>query len=246
MIDLQVKVVKNYAEMSKLAADMVADLLKRNPTSVLGLPTGSTPIGLYEELVKRHQEGLDFSKVTTFNLDEYQGLAADHPASYHYYMEEHLFRHINVPREKINIPDGAAADAIEACRMYEEKIAGVGGIDLMILGIGTNGHIGFNEPKTPFGSTTNLVSLAPATIEANARFFEREEDVPQRALSMGIKSIMNCHKIVLLANGEAKAKAIAAAIQGPVTEALPASVLQLHPDCTFIVDEAAAGDLDNE
>ena len=241
---MQVKVVKNYAEMSKRAADMVADLLEREPSSVLGLPTGSTPIGLYEELVRRHKEGLDFSQVTTFNLDEYHGLAADHPASYHYYMEKHLFGHINISRDKINIPTGVAADPVEVCRRYEGKIAQVGGIDLMILGIGTNGHIGFNEPGTPFGSTTDLVDLAPATIEANSRFFEREADVPRKALSMGIRSIMNCRRIILLANGEAKAEAIAGAIQGPVTEALPASVLQLHPDCTFIVDEGAARDLD--
>ncbi len=229
--------------MSRMAADMLVELVERKPNAVLGLATGSTPIGLYEELVQRHRQGQGFTQVVTFNLDEYYGLAADHPASYHYYMKEHLFSHLNIPVQNINIPDGTAIDAAEECRAYEAKIAKAGGIDLQILGIGTNGHIGFNEPGTPFGSTTGLVNLAPATIEANSRFFERSEDVPRQAISMGIRSIMKCRKIILLANGESKANAIAAAVEGPVTESLPASVLQLHPDCTFILDEAAASKL---
>ncbi|NLY30540.1 MAG: glucosamine-6-phosphate deaminase [Firmicutes bacterium] len=237
---MQIKIAKDYAEMSRLAADMVSRLVESKPNAVLGLATGSTPLGLYEELVKRHRAGLDFSQVTTFNLDEYYGLDGDHPASYNYYMWEQLFSKINIAKERVNIPNGAAADPEEECRRYEARIAAAGGIDLQILGIGHNAHIGFNEPGTPFGTTTSLVKLAPATIKANARFFEREEDVPREAISMGIKSIMQSRSIVLLANGEGKADAVAAAIQGPVTEEVPASVLQLHPDCTFILDEAAA------
>jgi glucosamine-6-phosphate deaminase len=237
---LQIKIAKDYAEMSRLAADMISRLIEDRPDAVLGLATGSTPVGLYEELVKRHKAGLDFSRVTTFNLDEYYGLHGEHPASYNYYMWEHLFGKINISKEKVNLPNGAAPDPEEECRRYEDKIAAAGGIDLQILGIGSNAHIGFNEPGTPFGSVTSLVKLAPATIQANARFFEREEDVPRKAFSMGIKSIMRCRSIVLLANGEGKADAVAAAVQGPVTEEVPASVLQLHPNCTFILDEAAA------
>jgi glucosamine-6-phosphate deaminase len=237
---LQVKIAKDYAEMSRLAADLVCRLLESKPDAVLGLATGSTPIGLYEELVRRHKAGLDFSRVTTFNLDEYYGLDPNHPESYNYFMWEHLFSKINIPREQVNIPNGAAADPEEECQRYEAKIAAAGGIDLQILGIGHNAHIGFNEPGTPFGSTTSLVKLTPETIKANARFFEKEEDVPREAISMGIKSIMQSRSIILLANGEGKAEAVAAAIQGPVTEEVPASVLQLHPNCTFILDEAAA------
>jgi len=240
---LQVKIAKDYAEMSRLAADMVAQLLENKPDAVLGLATGSTPIGLYEELVRRHKAGLDFSRVTTFNLDEYYGLDRDHPASYNYFMWEHLFSKINISKDRINIPNGAAPDPEEECRRYEAKIAAAGGIDLQVLGIGHNAHIGFNEPGTPFGSTTSLVQLTPSTIKANARFFEKEEDVPRQAISMGIKSIMQSRSIILLANGEGKAEAVAAAIEGPVTEKVPASVLQLHPNCTFILDEAAASKL---
>ncbi|HHV94668.1 MAG TPA: glucosamine-6-phosphate deaminase [Firmicutes bacterium] len=240
---MQVKIAKDYAEMSRLAADMVAQLLENKPDAVLGLATGSTPIGLYEELVRRHKAGLDFSRVTTFNLDEYYGLDRDHPASYNYFMWEHLFSKINISKDRINIPNGAAPDPEEECRRYEAKIAAAGGIDLQVLGIGHNAHIGFNEPGTPFGSTTSLVQLTPSTIKANARFFEKEEDVPRQAISMGIKSIMQSRSIILLANGEGKAEAVAAAIEGPVTEKVPASVLQLHPNCTFILDEAAASKL---
>ena len=242
-MSLRIKIAKDYAEMSKLAADLIIDLLNKKPTAVLGLATGSTPLGLYEELVRRHRAGHGFSQVTTFNLDEYYNLDHEHPASYHHYMHEHLFQYLNIPSDHTNIPDGATSDPAEECRSYEAKIAAAGGIDLQILGIGINGHIGFNEPGTPFGSTTNLVNLAPATIEANSRFFERKDDVPQQALSMGIRSIMNCRGIILLANGESKANAIAAAVEGPVTEELPASVLQLHPDCTLILDRKAAAKL---
>lgn len=240
---MQIKIVKDYGEMSKVAADLVESVLLSRPNLVLGLATGSTPIGLYEELVKRHKAGLDFSKVTTFNLDEYYGLSHDHPASYHYYMAKHLFEHINIDPTNTHIPDGAKADAAEECQSYEAKIKAAGGIDLQVLGIGTNGHIGFNEPGAPFGGTASLVELAEETIKANSRFFERQEDVPRQALSMGIKSIMQCSQIVLLANGANKADAIKKAVEGPVTEALPASVLQLHPNCTFILDEAAAAKL---
>jgi len=236
---MKVIVVKDYDAMSKAAADIFKEQIEKQPRSVLGLATGSTPMGMYEWLIKYHQEGLDFSQVTTFNLDEYVGLAASHPASYRYFMEEKLFRHVNIPQEHINIPDGTAADLEAECRAYEEKIEKAGGIDLQVLGIGANGHIGFNEPGTPFEAITHVAELAPNTREANARFFNSTAEVPTHAFSMGIKTIMHARRIVLLANGGHKAEAVAAAVNGPVTPEVPASVLQLHPNVVFIVDEAA-------
>ncbi|MGI6149044.1 MAG: glucosamine-6-phosphate deaminase [Firmicutes bacterium] len=236
---MQVLVTKDYAAMSRAAADIFKEHLKNHPQTVLGLATGSTPLGMYEWLIKYHQDGLDFSQVTTFNLDEYIGLAGDHPASYRYFMEEHLFGHVNVPKERIFIPNGMAEDPEAECRAYDELIRKLGGIDLQVLGIGVNGHIGFNEPGTPFEATTHVAELTASTREANARFFASIDEVPTHAISMGIKSIMHARRIVLLANGEHKAEAVAAAVKGPVTPDLPASVLQLHPDVTFVVDEAA-------
>ncbi|NLK08017.1 MAG: glucosamine-6-phosphate deaminase [Firmicutes bacterium] len=240
---MRVKIVKDYKAISEAAADVVEAALKGKPDLVLGLATGSTPLGMYEELIKRHQGGMDFSKATTFNLDEYFGLSSDHQASYHYYMEEQLFRHINIDPANTYIPNGINPDPMEECKNYETQMKTAGGIDLQILGIGTNGHIGFNEPGAPFGGTTSLVDLAQETVNANARFFQKLDEVPRQAISMGIKSIMNCAEIVLLANGAHKADAVSQALLGPVTEKLPASVLQLHPNCLFIIDEAAAAKL---
>lgn len=238
---MKVKIVEDYAEMSRDAAEVVAAMVRQKPNAILGLATGSTPLGMYQKLVQLHrEEGLDFSRVITFNLDEYYGLAPDHPASYHYYMWENLFRHINIRPENIHIPDGTAADVEKECKNYEARIRKAGYIDLQVLGIGANGHIGFNEPGTDFGSETHLIELTETTIQANARFFASEKDVPRQALSMGIKSIMRSRHILLLASGEAKAEAVAAAVEGPVTQMVPASILQLHPDVTFIVDQAAA------
>ncbi len=236
---MEIIVTKNYDEMSKVAADIFKEHLEKQPKTVLGLATGSTPIGMYEKLVEYHKAGLDFSQVTSFNLDEYIGLAGDHPASYRYFMEEQLFGLVNINPENIFIPNGAAEDPEAESQAYEERLKAAGGIDLQVLGIGTNGHIGFNEPGTPFNTTTHVVELTSSTREANARFFDSIDEVPTHAISMGIKSIMKARRIILLASGESKAEAIAQAVKGPITPDLPASVLQLHPNVQFIIDEAA-------
>lgn len=241
---MNVIVVNNYDRMSEEVARIVRAQIVSRPTSVLGLATGSSPLGVYGLLAEYHRElDLDFQGVSTFNLDEYVGLAAQHPQSYSYYMHEHFFSKVNLNPLKTFVPNGAASDLAEECSGYEKKIREAGGIDLQILGIGANAHIGFNEPGAEFGSITRLVDLTPSTIEANSRFFESAEEVPTRAISMGIKSIMKARKIVLMANGGSKASAIYSALRGPVTADVPASVLQLHPDVTFVLDQAAAGRL---
>ncbi|HHY09086.1 MAG TPA: glucosamine-6-phosphate deaminase, partial [Firmicutes bacterium] len=238
---MNVIVVNNYDRMSEEAAKIIRAQIVKKPASVLGLATGSSPVGIYGLLAEFHQKGLDFSGLTTFNLDEYVGLPADHPASYHHYMEKELFSKVNIDPARIFIPNGAADDTAAECRRYEEAIKRAGGIDLQLLGIGENGHIGFNEPGSPFGAQTRVVELAESTIRANSRFFASKADVPTKAVSMGIKTIMRARSILLVANGGSKAQAIARAVKGPVTEKLPASVLQLHPDVTIVVDQAAAG-----
>ena len=235
---------RDYNQMSRRAAYVVAGQVLSKPRSVLGLATGETPLGLYRELVRFFQEGdLDFSDVVTFNLDEYLGLPRHDPHSYAWYMEEHLFRFVNVAPERRHIPDGTAADPGAECLRYERTLEAAGGVDLQILGLGRDGHIGFNEPDVKFEKGTHVVELAESTIQANARFFPSPDQVPTRALSMGIKTIMSAKRILLLASGKEKANAIAAAVRGPVTPDLPASVLQLHPDATFVVDAAAASNL---
>ena len=235
---------RDYDQMSRRAAYVVAGQVLSKPRSVLGLATGETPLGLYRELVRFFQEGdLDFSDVVTFNLDEYLGLPRHDPHSYALYMEEHLFRFVNVAPERRHIPDGTAADPGAECLRYERTLEAAGGVDLQILGLGRDGHIGFNEPDVKFEKGTHVVELAESTIQANARFFPSPDQVPTRALSMGIKTIMSAKRILLLASGKEKADAIAAAVRGPVTPDLPASVLQLHPDATFVVDAAAASNL---
>lgn len=240
---MNVVVVNNFDRMSEEVAKIMRSQIVRKPDSVLGLATGSSPLQVYRLLGEYHERGLNFSELTTFNLDEYVGLAPDHKQSYRYYMEENFFSKINVNPAKTFIPNGVAEDLEEECRRYEALIKQVGGIDLQILGIGTNAHIGFNEPGTEFGSTTQVVDLAASTIADNSRFFASLEEVPTKAISMGIKSIMKAKNIVLMANGGSKADAIAAAVKGPVTTAAPASVLQLHPSVTFVVDQAAASKL---
>ena len=238
---MELVIVDSYREMSLLVADKITALVRRKPTAVLGLATGSTPLGLYEELVRRHrEEGLDFSQVTTFNLDEYWGLAADHPASYHYFMQQNLFAHINVRPEAIHIPSGVAANIEEECARYEAAIRQAGGIDLQILGIGRNGHIGFNEPGTPFDSRTHIVDLAEDTRRANARFFNSIDEVPRHAVTMGIATIVEAREILLLASGAEKAWAVAQTLEGEVTPAVPASVLQKHPRAIVVADRVAA------
>lgn len=230
-------IARDYEEMSIRAAQIVAGQIFVKPNSVLGLATGSTPLSMYKELVRMHRsEGLDFSEVTTFNLDEYIGLPADNVNSYHFYMYDNLFKHINIKKENIFIPDGMASDIEGECREFERHISEKGGIDLQVLGIGNNGHIGFNEPDVKFEATTHKVKLDEETILANARFFENIDEVPKYAISMGIKTIMHARKILLLANGYSKAEALNKALYGGITPEIPASILQLHQDVTVVVD----------
>lgn len=234
----------DYEAMSRVAADLIEAQVQVKPNSVLGLATGSTPLGTYQELTRRHQEGrLDFSKVITFNLDEYVGLPATHEQSYHYFMHHHLFDHINVPPEHVYIPSGTVHDFTRHCEWYEAQIRDVGGIDLQLLGIGGDGHVAFNEPGSSLGSRTRLKTLTEQTVQDNARFFETEEEVPRFAITMGVGTILEARRIVLVASGEAKAEPIARCIEGPVTAQVTASALQLHRDVVIVIDEAAASQL---
>ena len=227
---------KDYQDMSHKAANIIAAQVTLKPNCVLGLATGGTPVGAYADLVERYNKGdLDFSEVTTVNLDEYRGLPKEHPESYWSFMHRNLFDHVNVPAESIHLPDGTNPDAEDACKQYNEVIHSVGGI-----GLGPNGHIGFNEPGDAFELETHCVDLTAATIEANKRFFDGNEDlVPKQAYTMGIKTIMQARKVLVVVNGKGKAEAVKAMITGPVTPACPGSILQLHPDCTVVADEEA-------
>jgi glucosamine-6-phosphate deaminase len=235
----------SYEEMSGEAARIVASAVRGKPDVTLGLATGSTTLGMYRELVRlRKEEGLDFSRVVTFNLDEYLGLSGEHPQSFHRFMRENFFDHVNVDPAKIHIPDGTIGEGYEEyCLSYERAIREAGGIDLQILGIGRNGHIGFNEPTSSFGSRTRLKVLTSETIEDNRKFFAPGEEVPECAITMGIGTILEAKKIVLLATGAAKAETVAEAIEGPITASVTASCLQLHEDVTFVIDEAAGKQL---
>lgn len=238
---MRIVIAKDYEDMSKRAARMVAGQIYLKPNSVLGMATGSTPLAMYSELIRVHQEvGLDFSEVVTFNLDEYLGLPSSDEQSYHYYMYQNFFQHINIKQENIYIPKGMMKNIEFECKKYDDTIQQKGGIDLQILGIGTNGHIGFNEPDIKFEATTHKVKLDDETITANSRFFANIEEVPQFAISMGIKTIMHAKKIVLLASGENKAEVIFKALFEGITPEVPASILQLHQDVTVIVEENAA------
>jgi glucosamine-6-phosphate deaminase len=241
---MEIIVKDTVEEMSKCAARVVAHTLNAKPNAVLGLATGSTPLGLYKELVRMHRdEGLDFSQVTTFNLDEYVGLKQNHPQSYHYFMHENLFQHVNIPKQNIYIPSGTTDNYASFCAWYEQRIVECGGIDLQVLGIGSDGHIAFNEPTSSLGSRTRIKTLARQTIEDNARFFATPGEVPIYAITMGVGTIVEAKKIILLANGKKKAAAVAAAIEGPVTSMITASALQLHRDTMYIVDRDAASEL---
>ena len=232
--------LKDYKDLSKKAAQLIASQLILKPNTVLGLATGSTPEGLYTELIKLYEQKIiDFRDVTTFNLDEYYGIHRHNPQSYYHYMRKNLLDHINIKKENINIPNGLAENVERHCREYEEKIKTSGGVDVQILGIGRNGHIGFNEPTDEFKKETHLVYLQEETIEDNARFFENIDEVPHKAISMGIKTIMDAKKILLIANGESKAQAMYDSLRGPITPKVPASILQLHRDVTVVVDEEA-------
>ena len=232
---------KDYADMSRKAANIISAQVIMKPDCVLGLATGGTPVGTYEKLVERYNEGdLDFSEVTSVNLDEYRGLPKEHPESYWSFMHKNLFDKVNIDPAKINLPDGTNPDAEDACAKYNQIIHAVGGIDLQLLGIGHDGHIGFNEPGEAFELETHCIDLAPTTIEANKRFFDGNEAlVPKQAYTMGIKTIMQARKVLVVANGKAKAQAVKDAVTGPVTPACPGSILQLHPDCILVADEEA-------
>jgi len=241
---VEVIIQPNYDQMSKIAAQIVVEVLNAKPNAVLGMATGSTPLGLYKELVRLHQKDqLDFSRVTTFNLDEYVGLPVNHPQSYHYFMHEHFFKHVNIPPQNINIPSGTTSNYPAFCEWYEQRIAQCGGIDLQILGIGSDGHIAFNEPTSSMSSRTRLKTLSKQTIDDNARFFERREDVPVYAITMGVGTILDARKLILIGSGKAKARAIAQAVEGPVTSMVTASAIQLHRDAVVIVDREAAAEL---
>jgi glucosamine-6-phosphate deaminase len=241
---MEVIIHETYEEMGRAAAKEIAKTLNTKPNAVLGLATGSTPLSVYKELVRMHkEEGLDFSRVTTFNLDEYVGLPAGHDQSYHYFMHENLFKHINIQPQNINIPSGTTDNYEAFCAWYERRIVEAGGVDLQLLGIGSDGHIAFNEPSSSLGSRTRIKTLAKQTIDDNARFFNRREDVPIYAITMGVGTILEARKIVLVANGKNKAAAVAATVEGPVTSMITASALQLHRDAIMFLDRQAAGEL---
>lgn len=236
---MKVIVTKNYDEMSEKAFRIVKEVVVNNKNAVLGLATGSTPLGLYAEMIKDHKEnGTSYKDVKTLNLDEYAGLDVTSDQSYVYFMRENLFKHIDIDLNNTHIENGKAVNRELECENYNKLIEELPR-DLQILGIGSNGHIAFNEPGTAFGSETHIVDLTESTIKDNSRLFERIEDVPRQAFTMGLKNIMHARRIVVLASGANKAKAVYGMLKGSVTEALPASVLQLHPDCIVIVDEAA-------
>ena len=232
---------KDYNDMSRKAANIIAAQIYLKPDCVLGLATGSSPVGTYKELIAKYEAGdLDFSKVRTVNLDEYVGLTKDHDQSYAYFMRANLFDHVNIDQNNCNIPNGMNPDAEAECARYDAVIDAFGGADLQLLGLGPNGHIGFNEPGEAFELETHCVNLTPATIEANKRFFDGNEDlVPKQAYTMGIKTIMQARKVLVVANGLAKAKAVKAVVSGPVTPECPGSILQMHPDCILVADEEA-------
>ena len=233
-------VADTYEEMSRLAADEIAAVIEAKPDCVLGLATGTTPIGLYADLVKRYEAGdLSFAKCQSFNLDEYCGLEGTHPQSYRYFMQQNLFDHVDIDVAKTHTPDAQALDVQDGVDAYDRAIEEAGGVDIQLLGIGHNGHIGFNEPDEAFDSDVHCVDLTESTIEANKRFFASADDVPKQAYTMGIKTIMQAKKILIVASGEDKAQIVHDAFFGPITPKVPASVLQLHNDVTLVADEAA-------
>lgn len=235
---MKVMEVKDYQEMSHVAGKYIIDKVKEKPNITLGLATGGTPEGTYQYIINDYQEnGTSYRKVTTFNLDEYIGLKESHPNGYRHYMNTKLFNHININISNTNIPNGDIQHFKEECLRYEQLIEAHGGIDLQILGIGSNGHIGFNEPGTKFGTKTHVVKLTDATREANARYFQKFEEVPEYAITMGISSIMQSKEILLLVSGETKIEAMKQLLGGEVSESFPASILQLHPNVTIIADE---------
>ena len=237
---MRILCAKDYKEMSEMAADIIGAEILLKPDAVLGLATGSTPIGTYEELVRRYEAGrLDFSEIKTVNLDEYSGLTKENDQSYYYFMHSHLFDHVNIDKNNTNVPDGMEPDAVKAGQDYENIIKNYGGIDLQLLGLGNNGHIGFNEPCDEFIDETHVVDLTQSTIEANKRFFASIDDVPKQAYTMGIGSIMRAKRVLMVVNGKGKAEIVKEAFFGPITPKVPASILQLHNDFILIGDAEA-------
>lgn len=235
---------KDYEEMSRKAANLISAQILLKPDCVLGLATGSTPIGIYDQLVEWNKKGdLDFSTVKTVNLDEYKGLTRDNEQSYYYFMHHHLFDRVNIDEENTHVPNGKVENGDEECLRYEALIKSMGGVDLQLLGLGRNGHIGFNEPAADFPKITHCVDLTESTIEANKRFFASADEVPRQAYTMGIGTIMKADKILVVANGENKADAVAAMVQGKINPEVPASILQLHNNVILVADEAALSKL---
>ena len=231
---------ENYDQMSRIAANYISAQIILKPDCVLGLATGSSPIGIYQQLIRQYQSGdLDFSEVTSINLDEYRGLSPENAQSYRYFMNTNLFDHINIDKSRTYVPDGLEPEAKKACEDYDTIIRNYGGIDLQLLGLGNNGHIGFNEPADSFAKGTHCIDLTPSTIQANARFFASMDEVPKQAYTMGIQSIMQAKKILVIVSGKAKAEIVKEAFTGPITPQVPASVLQLHPDVTVVADKDA-------
>ena len=241
---MQLRVFNEAQQACHAAAMMLAAQLLQKPDSVLGLATGSSPVPSYDLLAEEYAAGVvDFSRVTTFNLDEYVGLGPEHPQSYRYFMEHHLFSRVNIRREASHVPDGCASDLTAEAAGYDEAIRAAGGLDVQLLGIGRNGHIGFNEPGESFIADTHVVALSANTIAANARFFSGEDEVPRQAISMGIGSIMSARQVLLIATGESKADAIARTVKGDITPWVPASILRTHPNVVLLLDRAAASKL---
>lgn len=231
---------KDYNDLSRKAANIISAQVIMKPECVLGLATGSSPIGTYKQLIEWYEKGdLDFSQVKSVNLDEYKGLTRDNDQSYYYFMYNNLFKDINIDMANTNVPDGTEPDSEKECARYEAVVESMGGVDLQLLGLGHNGHIGFNEPADEFPKATHCVDLAPSTIEANKRFFASIDDVPKQAYTMGIGTIMNAKKILLIVSGEDKAQILYDVVHGPITPQVPASILQLHKDVVIIADEAA-------
>ena len=238
---MKVYIGKNYEEMSRIAANVLSAQVMMKPDCVLGLATGSTPIGTYKVLIERCAQGdLDFSQVKSINLDEYVGLSGEHDQSYRYFMNNNLFNHINIDKANTNVPNGLAEDVDAECARYNDVINTLGPIDIQVLGMGHNGHIGFNEPDDYFPLETHKVDLAQSTIDANARFFASADEVPRQALTMGIKTIMQAKKVLVVVSGKDKAEIVKKAFTGPVTPQVPASILQMHSDVILVADEAAA------
>ena len=238
---MRLMITESYEELSKAAAEEFAKVIKEKPNAVLGLATGGSPVGMYKELIKMYEKNeLDFSKVTTVNLDEYIGLNPEHNQSYRHFMNENLFNHININIANTFVPNGLADNLEVECKEYDKKIMELGGIDIQLLGVGNNGHIAFNEPDEQLSAGTHVISLTENTIEANSRFFENINDVPKKAITMGLGGIMKAKKIILIASGESKAEAIKGLFSGRITTDNPASMLQMHRDVTVIVDKEAA------